>query len=60
VLRAETAVGEIPARDHELGACFLDEAAERLDRLRPVVAAEVEVGEVKDSRRDGAGHDNRA
>ena len=60
VLGAETAVGEVAARDHELRTRLLDEPAERLDRLGLVVAAEVEVGEVKDSRRHGAEDDNRA
>ena len=49
-------MGEVAARDHELRLRLLDEAAERVDRLRSVVAAEVEVGDVQDTCRHGEGY----
>ena len=43
VLAAQPAVGEVAARDHELRPRLLDQPAQRLDRLRLVVPAEMQV-----------------
>ena len=51
VLAAQPSVGQIAARDHEVGSRFLDQPAERLDRLRPVVSAEMQVGKVENTCR---------
>ena len=53
VLAAQPTVGEIAARDHELRPRLLDQPAERFDRLRPVVPAEVQVGDVENTCRHG-------
>jgi hypothetical protein len=43
VLAAQAAVGEVAACDHELGPRLLDQPTKRLERLWPVVPAEVEI-----------------
>ena len=60
-------MGEVAAREHELGLHVLDQLSEGFDRLLLVVAAEVEVGDVEDaglhdseslSVRPHSGHEN--
>ena len=51
VLAAQAPVGQIAARDHEVRARFLDQPAQRLDRFRPVVSAEMQVGKVENTCR---------